>query len=102
MSTHSPPEPPKDDEDKEIDVGKFSRPDVRYIEATIEWSKHSLREKIALRLTYAVIVLAVVPIIAVIFFPQSSGSIRDVTAPISSGVIGIYGTIIGFYFGKNK
>jgi hypothetical protein len=91
------------DAENELDLGKLDKPPVaRHTPATIEWHNHNLRAKIALRLTYAVIILTVVPIIAVVFRPQGAPALKDIGAAIIPATIGIYGTIIGFYFGGAK
>ena len=69
---------------------------------TTEVLKNSVREKIAMRLTYSVITISLVPIIGAVIFPDRSPAIRDVAVSIIPAVVGIYGTIIGFYFGDKR
>ncbi len=61
----------------------------------------SVREKIAMRLTYAIITIILVPIIIVTIFPEKASAIKDASSIITP-IVGIYGTIIGFYFGDKK
>jgi len=79
-----------------LDLGPLEKPQ------TIQWHRETIREKIALLLTYSIIGITVVPILAVIAVPSSASAIKEVAASIIPAAIGIYGTIIGFYFGRDK
>jgi hypothetical protein len=79
-----------------LDLGPLENP------RTIQWHRETIREKIALLLTYSIIGITVVPILAVIAVPSSASAIKEVAASIIPAAIGIYGTIIGFYFGRDK
>jgi len=85
-----------DDDAAEVDV-----PQLEKIQVT-ERRKDMVREKIAILLTYAIIAISVIPIIDVVIFPEKAASIRDVAVSIIPAVAGIYGAIIGFYFGEKK
>ena len=78
--------------------------DLRPLEkpSTIQWHRETIREKIALLLTYSIIAITVIPVLAVIAFPASAAAIKEVATSIIPAAIGIYGTIIGFYFGRDK
>jgi hypothetical protein len=78
------------------DVGTIEEP------PNVEWRRDNLRARIALLLTYAVIVMMVVPIVAVVAFPASAAAIKEVTTVVIPATIGIYGSIIGFYFGRSR
>lgn len=68
----------------------------------VERQKDPVRQKIAMRLTYAMISITLIPIIAAAVFPDRALAIRDVAVSIIPAVAGIYGTIIGFYFGEKR
>ena len=79
-----------------VDLSPLEKP------STIQWHRETIREKIALLLTYSIIAITVIPVLAVIVFPASAAAIKEVAASIIPAAIGIYGTIIGFYFGRDK
>jgi hypothetical protein len=86
----------RDNEDLEIVVRPLEEIQLR------ERQKNPVREKIAMRLTYAIVAISLTPILGAAIFPEKATAIRDVAVSIIPAVVGIYGTIIGFYFGENK
>jgi hypothetical protein len=79
-----------------IEVGHLENP------STVDLRRDNIREKIALHQTYLVIVATVMPIVAAVIFPDRAASIKEISTSIIPIIIGIYGTIIGFYFGQGN
>jgi hypothetical protein len=85
----------QDDDEHDIDIKDPIKFEMR------DRQKDSVREKIEMRLTYAIITIVLVPIIVVAVFPEKASAIKGALSIITP-IVGIYGTIIGFYFGDKK
>ena len=86
----------RDDDDLEITIAPLEEFKLK------ERQKDLVREKIAMILTYATVAISLTPIVGAVIFPEKATAIRDVAVSIIPAVAGIYGTIIGFYFGEKK
>ncbi|WP_349958074.1 hypothetical protein [Rhizobium sp. ZPR3] len=82
-------------EDDETEVGAPIAPRVKD-------RKDETRRPIAIWLTIAIIAFAFVGLLGVIFLPDRAPAIKDQTATTLAMLVGIYGTVLGFYFGKTK
>lgn len=60
------------------------------------------RRPIALWMTVAIIAYAFVGLLGVIFFPSQAAAIKEQSAQTMGMLVGIFGTILGFYFSKKK
>lgn len=85
----------KYDEDYEIEVGKPIAPRVKD-------RSDETRRPIAMWLTVAIIGFAFVGLLGVMFLPDRAAAIKDQTSTTLAMLVGVYGTVLGFYFGKAK
>jgi hypothetical protein len=93
--TASPP-PREQQQDRVYEIGPLS-------EAPFEIKKReSVRERLAITLTYTVIAAAILPMAAAIIFPDRAPIIKELAPIVIGPLIGIYGTVLGFYFSQNK
>ena len=65
----------------------------------VEQRRDNVREKIALRLTYMMITIVLIPIVTSIIFPDRAGAIKEIASSMLGPMVGIYGVVLGFYFG---
>jgi hypothetical protein len=64
--------------------------------------RETVRERLATNLTYTVIATVIIPLITVAIFPERAAMMKELAPIIISPLIGVYGTVLGFYFGQQK
>lgn len=64
--------------------------------------RESVRERLAVTLTYTLIGTVAFLLIIVVLLPDRALIIKDIAPVLIGPLIGIYGAVIGFYFGSSK
>ena len=97
----------KGTDDEEIVVGQPFVPTTTDLGApiepqTIEVKREHVRKSVTMTLTYAISTISGAVIASAIIWPDRVPAIKEIVPLIVPGLFGIYGAIIGYYFGETK
>lgn len=67
-----------------------------------EERRETVRERLAMTLTYAVVGLGGVCIALAVAFPDRAGKLSEIASVFLGPLTGVYGTVLGFYFSDRK
>jgi hypothetical protein len=69
---------------------------------TMEERREGVRERLAMTLTYAVVGLGGLCVVLAVAFPDRAAKLSEITSVFLGPLIGVYGTVLGFYFSDKK
>lgn len=90
----------KNNNDDEFDIVEIGSLNTK--PETTETRRENVRERLAMTLTYAVIGLGGLCIALSVIFPDRSENLTKIASSFLGPMIGVYGTVMGFYFNDKR
>lgn len=82
-------------DDTPLEIGPLSAPfELR--------ARESVRGMLAIVLTCAIIALMFLSLVGVFLEPTRAAAVKEIISIFITPFIGVYGTVLGFYFSQNK